>query len=485
MFDHFSPISLPYSPHLYQLPLVASLLKKKGSILLDSGLDELKKPIKRGLFLNNTRYDIFCAYPCVTIENTHVVIHSQSLRDIKTIQTSALNKMRDILIQVKKRSLLSDQKAKKNEKQSELPFNGGWMGYLSYNFGQKLLSKKTPQHISEIPDCAFGLYRWALISDHDKKTTHLYAFGLSIAQWKRITSLFLTYMKNCKPKKEKSPFCLQKKFQQDISFSCYKQKFEIIQKYIREGHCYQVNYAQRFKAPFVGNSFLAYSYLTQVNNSPFSAFLNHGKIQFLSVSPERFIQIRKNKLLTQPIKGTAPRYNDHEKDKASLKKLQSSEKDKAENLMIVDLLRNDISKTAKRSSVEVPELFGAYSFKSVHHLISTITSQLDSSYDAFDVLATCLPGGSITGAPKLSAVHIIEELENFSRGIYCGIIGYIDFEGNMDTNISIRTLIAHNDELTCYAGGGIVSDSLVHLEYEEIFHKLSKIIPVLEKWGIK
>ena len=221
--------------------------------------------------------------------------------------------------------------------------------------------------------------------------------------------------------------------------------------------------------------------MAKENNSPFSAYLNFSDQQILSLSPERFIESHRGKVTTQPIKGTLPRDPDPKIDQQLANQLLNSDKDKAENLMIVDLLRNDLSKTAAKASVKVKELFGLYHFESVHHLISTVTSKLDASYDNFDLLATTLPGGSITGAPKLRAMQIIDELESAKRGIYCGIIGYIDFVGNMDTNICIRTLVSDNNKLYCWAGGGLVADSQLKLEYQETFDKLRKILPVLDR----
>ena len=229
---------------------------------------------------------------------------------------------------------------------------------------------------------------------------------------------------------------------------------------------------------------MAYQLLAKENNSPFSAFLNFGEQKILSLSPERFIESHRGKVTTQPIKGTLPRDPNPQIDQQLARQLLNSEKDKAENLMIVDLLRNDLSKTAAKGSVKVSELFGLYHFESVHHLISTVTSNLDTPFDNFDLLASTLPGGSITGAPKLRAMQIINELEPAKRGIYCGIIGYIDFEGNMDSNICIRTLIADNNKLYCWAGGGLVADSQLDLEYQETFDKLGKILPVLDKTSL-
>lgn len=182
---------------------------------------------------------------------------------------------------------------------------------------------------------------------------------------------------------------------------------------------------------------------------------------------------------TRPIKGTLPRLDNEQDDLAQVAKLSNSVKDRAENLMIVDLLRNDIGRVAKPGTVSVPELFAVEAFPAVHHLVSTVTAKLDSQYRATDLLRACFPGGSITGAPKVRAMEIIEELEPHRRHGYCGAIGYISFNGNMDSNITIRTLLTYKKQVYCWAGGGIVADSQADKEYQETFDKLSLILPLL------
>ena len=215
------------------------------------------------------------------------------------------------------------------------------------------------------------------------------------------------------------------------------------------------------------------------NNAPFSAYLNIDDIKVLSISPERFIQIKQNKVQTKPIKGTRPRSNDPTQDEKNKRSLSLANKDKAENLMIVDLLRNDISRACKPGSVKVPKLFDIESFPAVHHLVSTIEGELAEDKSAIDLIRGAFPGGSITGAPKIRAMEIIEELEPHRRNIYCGSIGYISACGNMDTSITIRTLTCLNGRIICNAGGGIVADSVCDEEYQETFDKVNKILPVL------
>jgi len=184
---------------------------------------------------------------------------------------------------------------------------------------------------------------------------------------------------------------------------------------------------------------------------------------------------------TKPIKGTRPRSNNVDEDKALLQELMNSKKDQSENVMIVDLLRNDISKNCALGSVKVPKLFDIESYPNVHHMVSTVTAKLRDDRTAIDLLKGSFPGGSITGAPKLRSMEIIEELEPHRRGIYCGAIGYIGNNGNMDTNICIRTILHKQQQMVFYAGGGIVHDSQVQSEYQETFDKAAAMMKILSR----
>jgi para-aminobenzoate synthetase component 1 len=224
--------------------------------------------------------------------------------------------------------------------------------------------------------------------------------------------------------------------------------------------------------------------------APFSAYLDFDSFKILSVSPERFMQLRANQVETKPIKGTAPRSADNKEDQKIAKQLQASRKDRAENLMIVDLLRNDLGRVCKTGSVNVPALFALESYANVHHLVSTVTGELPEEKDAVDLLAASFPGGSITGAPKIRAMTIIDELEPQRRAIYCGSIAYISFNGQMDSSITIRTLLEsrqvnfqsgmQESYLECWGGGGIVYDSEAASEYQETLHKVGKILQAIQ-----
>jgi para-aminobenzoate synthetase component 1 len=273
----------------------------------------------------------------------------------------------------------------------------------------------------------------------------------------------------------------------NLDHSAYAQAFERVKSYIVEGDCYQVNLAQRFSAQATGDAWTAYQALREISPAPFMAYMNlqdgEQAIQVLSASPERFLQVSGKHVETRPIKGTRPRDTDAVQDRANALALQNSAKDRAENLMIVDLLRNDIGKACKIGSVRADKLFALESFANVHHLVSTVTGELAEGMTAIDLLRACFPGGSITGAPKLRSMQIIETLEPHRRGLYCGAIGYIGFDGNMDTNIAIRTAVYAQHEIRFYAGGGIVADSELAKEYVETWDKASSMLSLIKRFG--
>ena len=264
----------------------------------------------------------------------------------------------------------------------------------------------------------------------------------------------------------------------------YGRAFRRIHQYIRDGDCYQVNLAQRFEAQAQGDPWLAYQALRVINPAPFSAYLSTPYAQILSSSPERFLRVQRGAVESKPIKGTRPRAGHARLDAELAEGLRVSEKDRAENVMIVDLLRNDLSKNCELGSINVPRLFDVESYATVHHLVSTVNGRLRADRDAVDLLRGCFPGGSITGAPKLRAMQIIDEVERNRRGVYCGAIGYIGFDGGMDTNIAIRTLTLSHGTVRFWAGGGIVADSEVAAEYQESFDKARALLRLLQQASV-
>lgn len=354
----------------------------------------------------------------------------------------------------------------------DLPFQGGALGLFGYDLGRRFETlPETAQDDIPLPDMAVGLYDWAIIVDHHKQAVSLLSH--------QDVSARLAWLEAQVPVAT-ADFHLTSAWRANMTAREYAAKFEQVQGYLQSGDCYQVNLAQRFQATCEGDEWQAFTRLNASNRAPFSAFLRLEQGAILSLSPERFIHLADGTIQTRPIKGTLPRLADPVADRQQAEKLAASLKDRAENLMIVDLMRNDIGRVAVPGSVRVPELFVVEPFPAVHHLVSTITAQLPASRTACDLLRAAFPGGSITGAPKVRAMEIIDELEPHRRNAWCGSIGYISLCGTLDTSITIRTLTACNGNLYCSAGGGIVADSQVDAEYQETFDKVNRILKQLE-----
>ncbi|WP_079774061.1 aminodeoxychorismate synthase component 1 [Salmonella bongori] len=354
----------------------------------------------------------------------------------------------------------------------DLPFQGGALGLFGYDLGRHFedLPALAAQDIA-LPDMAIGIYDWALIVDHQKQAVSLISYHDADARYRWLIS---------QRAPTRAPFTLTSAWQSNMTRREYGEKFRQVQALLHSGDCYQVNLAQRFQASYEGDEWQAFERLNRANRAPFSAFLRLCDGAILSLSPERFIQLESGHIQTRPIKGTLPRRHELQADRLQAQKLANSPKDRAENLMIVDLMRNDIGRVAVPGSVRVPELFVVEPFPAVHHLVSTITARLPDSLHATDLLRAAFPGGSITGAPKVRAMEIIDELEPQRRNAWCGSIGYLSFCGNMDTSITIRTLTATQGQLYCSAGGGIVADSTEEAEYQETFDKVNRILHQLE-----
>lgn len=367
---------------------------------------------------------------------------------------------------------------------SDIPFAGGALGYWSYDLARRYsripVCARDDEHLAEM---AVGIYDWAIIVDHHELTTRLVSRQRypETAQWLPQIQARL----NTTDLKAAPDFRVVGKVVSNLTQDEYRHAFEAVQKYLHEGDCYQVNLAQRYSAQAEGDAFAAYLELRCMSPAPYSAFLDWPQVQVLCTSPERFLQVRQGRVETMPIKGTRRRSGDATEDARLADELRQHPKDRAENLMIVDLLRNDLSKSCEPGSVRTPTLFEVESFSNVHHLVSTVEGRLKAGCDAIDVLQSCFPGGSITGAPKQRAMEIIEELEPQRRGVYCGAIGYIGNDGNMDTNIAIRTLVYSRNEIRCWAGGGIVADSQCDAEYQETLDKASAMLELMRQFGGK
>ena len=363
---------------------------------------------------------------------------------------------------------------------SDYPFVGGLIGYFGYDLGRRLIDiPNNAKSITQLPDMRIGRFLWALVVDHQEQRSELVFHAQCAEELKTLVHSRLT---DYKTPETVAGFKLKEEFAATLSETEYKEAIREIKAYISSGDCYQTNFTQHYSAQFSGDLWPAYLALRQAVGSPYSAFWQWRDQALLCVSPERFISIKDRQAETKPIKGTIKRGSDPEQDQQRAEQLIASAKDRAENLMIVDLLRNDLSRNAESGSIRVPKLFELESFANVHHLVSTVTGVLAEDSTPLDMLRDSFPGGSITGAPKKRAMEIIEQLEPVRRSVYCGSIGYISANQNMDSNIAIRTLIADGDRLHCWGGGGIVADSEESQEYQESIDKIKALLEALERF---
>lgn len=452
-------VALPDGQNIQQF--FSKIQHQSWSMLLDSA--------------NSTagRYHIMLWQPetLVTAKDGKVWVEKPALNE-KT--ESALTPLACVDEMMQQRFSQQADNCNKPELYKALPFVVGAAGICGYDLGRYYEQLPGNNKYSyKCPDMAIGLFTQSLIADtHTNTVYHCRLSQHAVLAEQPVWLASST---------QKDAFKLTSGWSSNLTQTEYTAALEQIHRFIVAGDCYQINMAQRFKAAYTGCEWQAYTALTKANNTPFSAFIRLPESCILSISPERFISVNNDKVQTKPIKGTRPRFSNAEQDAKSAAQLQSAEKDRAENLMIVDLLRNDLSKHCQPFSVKVPHLFALESYKAVHHLVSTVEGQLNVGASPLDLLAGAFPGGSITGAPKIRAMEIIEQLEPDRRNVYCGSIMYYGIKRDMDSSITIRTLLAEDNHMYCWAGGGIVLDSEAVSEYQETLDKVSRILPALEQ----
>lgn len=464
-------------------------------------------PEARGVWLRHgLAAEIFAAFPVEWVLSSQPLLSPVQATEKIAEQSSAA----DIQQLLKKYSLSCTSDI------TDLPFRGGVIGFSAYD----ALPLGTPA----FPAQYFGFYPHFVHINHEQKkaeaiclplasnapsftdatqplitsppllnntappftgkthTTTTQHFANAREAWgKWLSGIFSSDESGILPPEKNGDFQLESPFSALTSPEKYRADFQKIQRYLQAGDCYQVNYAQAFHAICKGHSAFAMQRLLAVSNPHHAAWLSLPEGDVMSLSPELFLRVENRQILASPIKGTAARLTDPVADAEQARVLQSSEKNRAENLMIVDLLRNDIGQHAATGSVKAERCFVVESLPQVHHLVSHITATLRDSASTLDLLQDCFPGGSITGAPKKRAMEIIAELEDMPRSIYCGSIGYINPNGDACFNIAIRTLLRLGDDLYAWAGGGIVADSVCEAEYQECFDKIGALMKALEE----
>ena len=373
----------------------------------------------------------------------------------------------------------------------QLPCGGGAFGYFSYDLGRTIenLPVKAIDDLN-LPECWFGFYDFIVIYDNLTRKAYAVSTGFPDrgSQGKDRAVRKMSEFKSCLNYKDLPVHPDGKEPLSRVFSSCLTGNFSRAEylravaralEYIVAGEIYEVNLSQRFEAILKSPSYDLYLRLREINPAPFAAYMNCGEVIIASTSPERFLRCRNGLIETRPIKGTLRRGATTEEDRANAAALLNSIKDRAENMMIVDLERNDLGKVCRPGSVRVTDFAALEIFPTVFHLTSTIAGELRKDKTRIDLLRATLPGGSVTGAPKIRSMEIIEELEPTRRSIYTGSLGYLGFEGNMDLSIVIRSFIIKGNKAHFQVGGAVVYDSEPELEYNETLDKARALIDAL------
>ncbi len=374
----------------------------------------------------------------------------------------------------------------------ELPFAGGAVGYLGYDVGRAIESvpcKAAPG--LDLPDLLFGLYSWGVLWDHHRGAWAIVSSGLpetgaARREKARHDAALVARRIESAGVGASSParaFATAATVPRPIASTVprleYLHMVREARNLIADGQVYQVNLSQRLELPAPVDPVTLCGAMARHSPAPFSGYLDAGPFQMISASPERFLKLRDGIAESRPIKGTRPRGGTPERDEALRRELIDSEKDRAENIMIVDLVRNDLGRVCRPGSVRAVEICRVETFASVHHLTSIVTGALDERRGRADLLRALFPGGSMTGAPKVRAMQAIEELEPQRRGIYAGALGYLSFCGGMDLGMVIRTAIVTSNRTWLQVGGGIVADSEPLAEYQESLDKADSVLRAL------
>ncbi len=376
------------------------------------------------------------------------------------------------------------------EPHPSIPLVGGAVGYFSYDlchFIERLPS--TAVDDLEFPDCYLGFYDVVLVFDHRENRVYLVSSGfphLEEGKRRRRAEERLEEMKGklseVPPFSEDlvaNPVAKGIPLRSNFTREEYIRAVATAREYIAAGDIFQVNLSQRFETDLVVPAYELYRRLRQVNPAPFASYLNFDPVTIVSASPERFLRLQGDQVETRPIKGTRPRGRDPREDASLAQELLQSGKDRAENIMIVDLERNDLGRVCRYGTIKVTELAILETYPTVFHLTSTVAGQLRQDKNCIDLLKATFPGGSITGAPKVRAMEIIDELEPTRRGVYTGSIGYLSFSGDLDLNIVIRTFLIKGDKAYFQVGGGVIYDSDPEGEYIETLDKAKALIQAL------
>jgi para-aminobenzoate synthetase component 1 len=406
-----------------------------------------------------------------------LVVRSKG-RHVEILERGAIERLDDNPFAVVKRLLTEYQMERQP---GGPPFQGGAIGYFGYELGQHL-ERLPSSAIDELklPDLNVGFYDWVIAFDHVTQQSWIVTTEFSPdhrLDWIHDRIHDPHHVADPRNQHPMHATRLRSNFSRDEYLDAVRR----VKKYIEDGDIYQANISQRFEIETDIDSWSLYQSLREASPAPYGAYLQFPELAVLSSSPEQFLLLDYGRVVTRPMKGTRPRGTSRANDAQLRDELSNSVKDRAENIMIVDLLRNDLGKVCVPGSIQVPELFTVEEYRKVHQMASSVTGQLRPEHDAIDLLTACFPGGSVTGAPKIRAMEIIDEIEPVQRSVYCGAIGYIGFDGSMQMSIPIRTMLMKGQQVYFQVGGGIVADSEPEAEYQET---LDKALGSFEALGI-
>ncbi|WMJ82395.1 aminodeoxychorismate synthase component I [Clostridium sp. MB40-C1] len=450
-----NPLMKEITTELDSFSIYSIFKNEKESIFLDSGMDRETLG----------KYSFIGLNPFITFKSKNSVCFLNG----KQYKGDAFEELKEIM---KKYKFMNHTK---------LPFVAGGMGYFSYDVGRKIES--LPNYAKEdidIPDCYFNFYDNVIIIDHVNDKVYISALGILQNKDKSIEIIEKKILKGERVSISEVNNYDKIEFKSNFTKDEYIDCVEKVRDYIEKGDIYITNLTQRFNCKIEKEPYEIYKVLRGINPAPFAAYMKLEDFSIVCSSPERFLQIKNGIVETRPIKGTRPRGKNEEEDLINKNELLNSEKDKSELLMIVDLERNDLSKVCKPNSVKVTELFKLEEYSTVYHLVSTIIGELKDDSTSIDCVKACFPGGSITGAPKIRSMEIIDELEKVRRNIYTGSIGYIGFDNSLDLNIVIRTIFIKDNEAYIGVGGGITWESDSLAEYEETLDKAKALFRAIE-----
>ena len=409
------------------------------------------------------RYSVIGLYPYIVLREENGICYRNGEK-----QPESFEKILDEELQ-----------KRKEENPTALPLTGGAIGYFSYDYGRKFEQIHT-RHLKKIrmPEAMFVFYDVLIIEDKKEQELYLTAQG-ETDDAKKLLDQVEQEIFYCEHQQKPARQYQLAEFTPNFEKEEYKQTVQRMIDYIVEGDIYIANMTQQLTVNSDKDPYEVYRYLRTYNPAPFAGYFNYGSFQVVGASMERFLQVRDGVIETRPIKGTRKRGSTPEEDAALRKELQESSKDRSELLMIVDLERNDLNHVCEPGSVQVTEHFAVEAYATVFHLVTTIIGKMKENLPFTDLIRAAFPGGSITGAPKIRAMEIIDELEHDRRGLYTGSMGYISLDGNCDFNIVIRTAVHQDGVYHLGVGGGITCESELEFEYEETLQKAKAVLEAI------